>query len=96
MPEVVIMEAQVVAYHREAGHLQFDTGSRSEDATELKLTSPPEKNGSAFWLYHSRPPAADSLWREAGAHIRFSMDAADLARYSKLYSGSAWDLQRID
>lgn len=96
MPEVITMEATVVAYHRGASHMQFETGSRSEDATELKLTAPPEKNGSALWLYHSRLPAPDSPWREEGARIRFSVDAADLTRYSKLYSGAVWDLQRID
>ena len=91
----IAVEATVVAYHPSAGHMQFETGSRSEDATELLLTAPPEKTGTTLWLYHARPAPADSLWRQAGARIRFFLDPADLDCYSKLYSGAVWDLERV-
>jgi hypothetical protein len=96
MTEPISMEATIVAYHREASHMQLEDGARSEDATELKLSSPAEKNGTTLWLYHARPPAADSLWRQIGARIHFSLNTEDLARYAKLYSGAVWDLQRLD
>jgi hypothetical protein len=72
--------AIVVGYLTGVLHYDYaDGSSESFDGTELKILSPERLAGQPLFIYHFEPVADQgSLWKKAGAKIRFLLPADNL------------------
>lgn len=93
----VEVRAAVVAYREDAMHDSYDDGGfASFDASDLRVEAPEAWRGRDLTVYHDRPAAEDSVWREPGARLRFWLRGSDLAPGRRVFAGGLDAVERLD
>jgi hypothetical protein len=88
----VEIEAMVLGFTPDAMHDNYDDGGfASYDATKLRLLSPEQYNGRELTIFHNRKIEGESIWKNVGERIAFTMDEEDLTGGMILFSGAVAD-----
>jgi hypothetical protein len=93
---MVTIQAQVTDYLSRAMNDHFDDGTfATYDATALEILAPDTLKGSRLLIYHSNPPAGDSIWRAVGSRFQCELPGDLLEGRSLLFAGAVQGLTRM-
>jgi hypothetical protein len=85
-----------VAFSPDAMHDNYGAGGfASYDASTISILAPERLRGHEVTLFHDRNAGVESIWKEVGRRIAFTMKEEYLNGEMTLFSGAAEDVRSV-